>query len=38
MERVIAEVKERYGSFREYLLAKGADDATLSRLRDALLD
>ncbi len=38
MERVIAHVRERYGAFPEYLLAKGLDESALPRLREALLD
>lgn len=37
MERVVDEVRSRYGSFRAYLVAKGADEARLDRLRHALV-
>jgi protein tyrosine/serine phosphatase len=38
MERLIAGVRERYGSFDGYLLAKGSTPESLERLREALLD
>ncbi len=37
MERVVDEVNSRYGSFRTYLLHKGADEARLDRLRHSLV-
>ena len=37
MQRVIDEVRSRYGSFRAYLLAKGADESRIDRLRHSLV-
>ena len=38
MERVVAEIGARYGSFADYLLAKGLSDASLASLRAALVE
>jgi protein-tyrosine phosphatase len=37
MERVVGEVRSRYGSFGRYLLAKGMDEARLDRLLQVLV-
>jgi protein tyrosine/serine phosphatase len=37
MQRVVDEVNSRYGSFSDYLLAKGLPEAALDRLRHALV-
>ncbi|MEX2394928.1 MAG: tyrosine-protein phosphatase, partial [Actinomycetota bacterium] len=37
MKRVVDEVKSRYGSFARYLIAKGADETKLERLRHSLV-
>jgi hypothetical protein len=38
MERVVSGVRDTYGSFAEYLLAKGLPEASLDALSSALLE